>query len=98
MNPIRGQLLIISAPSGAGKTSLIKALVEQDSRVEVSVSHTTRPKRPGEAEGINYFFVSPETFNEMRDAGAFSSRLRYSATFMAPAWPSSSRAWLKAQM
>jgi len=61
----------VSAPSGAGKTSLIKALMEQDQRVEVSVSHTTRPQRPSELEGINYFFISTETFDEMREAGAF---------------------------
>mgnify|MGYP001380697286 FL=1 len=61
----------MSAPSGAGKTSLIKALMEQDQRVEVSVSHTTRPQRPGELEGVNYFFISTETFHEMREAGAF---------------------------
>ena len=61
----------MSAPSGAGKTSLIKALMEQDQRVEVSVSHTTRPQRPGEVEGVNYFFVSAETFHELREAGAF---------------------------
>ena len=61
----------MSAPSGAGKTSLIKALMEQDQRVEVSVSHTTRPQRPGEVEGVNYFFISTETFQEMREAGAF---------------------------
>ena len=71
MSPSRGQLLIISAPSGAGKTSLIKALVEQEPRVEVSVSHTTRPQRPGETEGENYFFVTTDTFHEMREAGAF---------------------------
>ena len=61
----------MSAPSGAGKTSLIKALMEQEQRVEVSVSHTTRPQRPGEVEGVNYFFISTETFHEMREAGAF---------------------------
>ena len=71
VNATRGQLLIVSAPSGAGKTSLIKALMEQDQRVEVSVSHTTRPQRPGELEGVNYFFISTETFHEMREAGAF---------------------------
>ena len=71
MNATRGQLLIVSAPSGAGKTSLIKALMEQDQRVEVSVSHTTRPQRPGEVEGVNYFFISTETFQKMREAGAF---------------------------
>jgi guanylate kinase len=61
----------VSAPSGAGKTSLIKALMKQDQRVEVSVSHTTRPQRSGEVEGVNYFFISTETFHEMREAGAF---------------------------
>ncbi len=71
VNATRGQLLIVSAPSGAGKTSLIKALMEQDQRVEVSVSHTTRPQRPGEVQGVNYFFISTETFHEMREAGAF---------------------------
>ena len=45
--------------------------MEQDQRVEVSVSHTTRPQRPSELEGVNYFFVSTETFHEMREAGAF---------------------------
>ena len=63
--------MIVSAPSGAGKTSLIKALMEQDQRVEVSVSHTTRSQRPGEVDGVNYFFISTETFHEMREAGAF---------------------------
>jgi guanylate kinase len=67
----RGQLLIISAPSGAGKTSLIRALIEQDRRIEVSVSHTTRPQRPGEVEGINYFFVPTETFQSMQENNAF---------------------------
>ena len=50
---------------------MIKALVEQEPRVEVSVSHTTRPQRPGETEGVNYFFISTDTFEEMREAGAF---------------------------
>jgi guanylate kinase len=71
VNATKGQLLIVSAPSGAGKTSLIKALMAQDERVEVSVSHTTRPQRPGEVEGVNYFFISTEVFREMREAGAF---------------------------
>ena len=67
----RGQLLIISAPSGAGKTSLIRALIESDRRIEVSVSHTTRPQRPGEIEGVNYFFVASETFQKLQSDGAF---------------------------
>ncbi|MDG2461305.1 MAG: guanylate kinase [Luminiphilus sp.] len=71
IQPSRGQLLIISAPSGAGKTSLIEALVEADERVEVSVSHTTRPMRPRERHGINYYFVSESAFMSLREAGAF---------------------------
>lgn len=71
IKPSRGQLLIISAPSGAGKTSLIKALVDAETRIEVSVSHTTRPMRPGERDGINYYFVSEAEFLSLRDTGAF---------------------------
>ena len=71
IKPSRGQLLIISAPSGAGKTSLIKALVDAETRIEVSVSHTTRPMRPGERDGINYYFLSEAEFLSLRDAGAF---------------------------
>ncbi len=57
-----GTLYIVSAPSGAGKTSLVKALLDAQPRVRVSVSHTTRPMRPGEVDGVNYHFVSREEF------------------------------------
>ena len=67
----RGTLLTISAPSGAGKTSLVKALVEQDPQVCVSISYTTRPKRPLEKDGINYHFVNRQTFRDMLAAGEF---------------------------
>lgn len=68
----RGTLYTISAPSGAGKTSLVNALLEQgDERLCVSVSHTTRSRRPGEKDGVNYHFVSPEEFFVMRDVGSF---------------------------
>ncbi len=68
----RGILYIISAPSGAGKTSLVNALLQDnDPRLCVSVSHTTRSKRPGEVDGVNYHFVSNALFSEMRDAGDF---------------------------
>ncbi|MBQ0784079.1 MAG: guanylate kinase [Amphritea sp.] len=60
-----GTLYVISAPSGAGKTSLVKALLEQDKQIRVSVSHTTRSIRPGEADGQDYNFVSLENFNTM---------------------------------
>ncbi len=66
-----GTLFIVSAPSGAGKTSLVKALVERDPRVVLSVSHTTRPPRPGERDGVDYHFVDSATFERMVAEGAF---------------------------
>ena len=67
----KGTLFILSAPSGGGKSSLAKALVESMPDVTVSVSHTTRPPRPGEQEGVHYYFVDPETFRAMVAAGRF---------------------------
>jgi guanylate kinase len=66
-----GTLYILSAPSGAGKTSLVKALVDGDPRIRVSVSHTTRPMRPGECDGVNYHFVSSAQFHRMLEDNAF---------------------------
>ena len=66
-----GALFIVSAPSGAGKTSLVKALADADNRLRVSISHTTRPKRPGEQDGVHYHFVDPEGFAAMVAAGDF---------------------------
>ncbi len=57
-----GTLYILSAPSGAGKTSLLKALRERDGQLHVSVSHTTRPMRPGEQDGVHYHFVDQAAF------------------------------------
>lgn len=62
-----GTLYIISAPSGAGKTSLVKALIDNEPQIRVSVSHTTRAMRPGEVEGVNYHFVGREQFQAMID-------------------------------
>jgi len=66
-----GKLYTVSAPSGAGKTSLVKALVERSPNLQVSISYTTRPIRPGEKEGVNYFFVNQQQFESMRQDGAF---------------------------
>ena len=67
----RGRLFVISAPSGAGKTSLVKALLARNSSLAVSISHTTRRARPQEQEGREYHFVSPERFRELVARGAF---------------------------
>lgn len=60
-------LYIICAPSGTGKTSLVAALVESLPSLEISISHTTRPARPGEKDGINYHFINSSTFQSMID-------------------------------
>ncbi len=74
----KGQLFIISAPSGAGKTSLVKALVKKLPDVKVSISHTTRQIRPGEVEGKDYFFVNIDEFMHMIEKGEF---LEYAKVF-----------------
>lgn len=68
---MKGTLFVVSAPSGAGKTSLVKALVDTNPGLDVSVSHTTRPQRPGEVNGVNYHFTSKEQFGEMLNNSAF---------------------------
>lgn len=67
----KGNLFVVAAPSGAGKTSLVKALVESMQGITVSISHTTRPMRPGEAHGINYYFVDKQEFQRMVDHDDF---------------------------
>jgi guanylate kinase len=66
-----GQLILVSAPSGAGKTSLVNAALQQDDNLVVSISHTTRDVRAGEADGVNYHFVSATRFNNMIAADEF---------------------------
>jgi guanylate kinase len=66
-----GNVFVICAPSGAGKTSLVRALLERDRRIRLSVSFTTRPPRSGERDGEDYHFVSRRKFEEMLEAGEF---------------------------
>jgi len=66
-----GNLFVVAAPSGAGKSSLVKALMELDSQVQLSVSHTTRDPRGQEKHGREYFFVSPPEFDAMVTGNAF---------------------------
>ena len=75
--PLTG-ILILSAPSGGGKTSLARALVASRDDVEMTVSHTTREQRRGEVEGVHYYFVSKAAFEEMIEAGKF---IEYATVF-----------------
>ena len=68
---MQGVLYVVAAPSGAGKTSLVKALLKNDPGIRLSVSYTTRAPRPGEVDGKDYHFVSRENFVEMTGRGEF---------------------------
>ena len=65
----RGVMLILSSPSGAGKSTLTRALLDTDPEIMLSISATTRQKRPSEADGVHYHFVKQRDFDSMRDAG-----------------------------
>jgi guanylate kinase len=66
-----GRLFVVTAPSGAGKTSLIEALMRADPSLKLSISYTTRAPRPGEKDGVDYHFVDDATFLAMRSRGDF---------------------------
>ena len=74
----RGLMLVLSSPSGAGKTTISRALLKRDANITMSVSVTTRPKRPGEVEGVDYFFLDPTEFNLMVNRGEL---LEYAKVF-----------------
>jgi guanylate kinase len=67
----RGLLFVLSSPSGAGKSTIARMILETDDGIAMSVSATTRPKRPGEVEGRDYHFVTDDEFDRMRETGAF---------------------------
>jgi guanylate kinase len=71
MSSRRGCLFVVSAPSGAGKTTVVRRMVEKTPGVGISRSYTSRPVRAGERDGVDYNFVSESTFLELREAGAF---------------------------
>ncbi len=76
--PLLGTLYVVAAPSGAGKTSLVHALLDCTPGVRVSVSHTTRPRRPNEEHGLHYYFVEQSEFQRLIDEDAF---LEYAQVF-----------------
>ena len=92
----RGLMLVLSSPSGAGKTTLSRQLLENDSHIQLSVSCTTRGKRPGETDGVDYNFIDAATFRSMIDRGEFWSMRVYSTTItvrpVRPSKPPSARA------
>ena len=88
-----GCLFIVVAPSGAGKTSLVKALLGQRPGVELSISFTTRAPRPGEQHGVDYFFVSTDEFLAKRQAGDFLEWAEVHGNFYA-----TSRSWIESRM
>ncbi|MEM7397755.1 MAG: guanylate kinase [Pseudomonadota bacterium] len=67
----RGLMLVLSSPSGAGKTTIARRVLAEDPGIASSISHTTRPQRPGEVDGKDYFFVDKKSFTDMREESAF---------------------------
>jgi guanylate kinase len=88
-----GNLFIVSAPSGAGKTSLVAALLASTPGIDLSISYTTRPPRPGEVDGRDYHFVSRETFQEMAAHGDFLESAEIYGNLYG-----TSQSWLQAKM
>jgi guanylate kinase len=92
-HPRRGILFVISAPSGAGKTTLVHDLLEADPALRVSVSHTTRKPRPGEQDGIAYHFIDERTFLAMAGRGEFLEHARVFDNLYG-----TSRAWVEGEL
>jgi guanylate kinase len=88
-----GTLFIVTAPSGAGKTTLVRGLLARDPVVSLSVSYTTRPPREGEQEGKDYHFVDVSTFKSLRDRGEFLEWAEVHGNYYA-----TSKVWIREQM
>ena len=88
-----GNLFIISAPSGAGKSSLVKALLNQDASIRLSVSCTTRAPRPGEIDGVHYHFISRESFQDRLGKSEFLESAEVYGNFYA-----TSQRWIEDEM
>lgn len=88
-----GQLFIVSAPSGAGKSSLVKALLEKDPAIRLSISYTTRAPRPGEVDGAHYHFVGREDFQARLERGEFLESAEVYGNYYGTSQP-----WIEAEM
>jgi guanylate kinase len=91
--PASGCLFVVAAPSGGGKTSLVKALLEREPGMRLSVSYTTRPPRPGERDGVDYHFVDEPTFMRLKDNGEFLEH-----AFVHGNWYATSATWLRSEV
>jgi guanylate kinase len=90
---VAGNIFLVVAPSGAGKSTLVNALLEQDAGIALSVSHTTRPPRPGEIDGREYHFVAVDEFMQRRAAGEFLESAEVHGNFYA-----TSRVWIEERL
>ena len=88
-----GNLFVVAAPSGGGKTSIVNALLEQDRAIRLSVSYTTRPPRPGEVDGVHYHFVDEPRFMALMAAGEFLEHAHVHGN-----WYATSSTWLRQQV
>jgi guanylate kinase len=88
-----GNLFVIAAPSGGGKTSLTRALLERDRGIRLSVSYTTRAPRPGETQGVDYHYISADRFMALKAAGEFLEHAHVHGN-----WYATSASWLKAEV
>ena len=88
-----GNLFVVAAPSGGGKTSLVNALLEREPGIRLSVSYTTRPPRPGEIDGVHYRFVDEPGFLARRDAGEFLEHAHVHGN-----WYATSGTWLASEV
>jgi len=93
LGPVAGNLFVVASPSGGGKTSLTRALLEREPAIRLSVSYTTRPPRPGEIDGTDYHFVTPERFAALKAAGEFVEHAQVHGN-----WYATSATWLKSQL
>jgi guanylate kinase len=76
----------VAAPSGTGKTTVCRRVMERDERLRFSISHTTRRPREGERDGVDYYFVAPRVFREMVEAGAFVEHAEYAGNLYGTSW------------